>query len=638
MAIDISIIIVNYNVQYFLEQCLNSIFKLSSFSGNIETIVIDNASQDGSVEMVRNNFPQVKLIENLENLGFSKANNMGFKIAKGRYILMLNPDTILQESTLEKCFEKMQSDNEIGVLGVRMVDGSGVFLPESKRGFPHPLVSFYKFSGIYKLFPNSSKFNAYYAGHIEESEVAEVDILCGAFMFMDAKKLSTIGMLDESFFMYGEDIDLSYKFAQHGFKVIYYPETTIIHFKGESTQKNSLKYSRNFYNAMQIFANKHFKDSKAKTYLKSLSIVIKVKAILSIIASFVKKIFLPLMDAVLIFSSLILISTLWANLYYDDSQYYSDAPLMWNFSLYTFIWMIVLYFGGAYDRITRWLKVLPSVLSGTVIILAIYGLMSSGFRSSRAIILIANFGVIIIVLINRFLYAFISGKKGLAEVSIKGKNIILIASSKESRRINEILNNSNVKFNQIIDVPVEISSSELEELIKIKNIDEIICNSKDLEMSKIISLMSDLGDKVAFKITGDESLGIIGSQSKNSGGEIYTLNIKFNVQEPSKKRMKRTLDFLLGFLIIIFSPLLVLVGFRFRFLRKIHQVILGSKSLVGYIEADEKILELPKLKSGLLPCKKGSFDQDLAHSINFSYAKDYNVLHDLYAFIYFFKD
>ena len=160
MRIDISIIIVNYNVQYFIEQCLNSIFRISDFQGQIEVIVVDNDSHDGSVKMIEEKFSKVQLIKNQGNVGFSVANNQGLKVAQGTYVLLLNPDTILEEKTLSLCFSKMESESQIGALGVKMVDGAGSFLPESKRGFPYPSVSLYKFSGLYRLFPKSSKFNA----------------------------------------------------------------------------------------------------------------------------------------------------------------------------------------------------------------------------------------------------------------------------------------------------------------------------------------------------------------------------------------------------------------------------------------------------------------------------------------------
>ena len=234
--IDISIIIVNYNVEYFLEQCLNSVM-LAAKNVNCEVIVVDNNSSDGSNEMLNAKFPKVKVIQNSENVGFSKANNQGIKIGKGKYILLLNPDTVIDEQTLTKITERMNADDQIGGLGVRMVDGKGVFLPESKRGLPTPLVAFYKIFGLSSIFKKSKRFGRYHLSYLDEFEENEIDILSGAFMFMRKEVLDKIGLLDEAFFMYGEDIDLSYRIQKAGYKNLYFPQTTIIHYKGESTKK-----------------------------------------------------------------------------------------------------------------------------------------------------------------------------------------------------------------------------------------------------------------------------------------------------------------------------------------------------------------------------------------------------------------
>jgi GT2 family glycosyltransferase len=221
--VDLSVIIVNYNVKYFLEQCLHSVVK--SLAGiNGEIIVVDNNSVDGSNQMVNEKFHDVILIANKRNEGFSKANNQGIQIAKGRYILILNPDTILQEDTLQKCFNFMEAHPNAGSLGVKMIDGKGNYLPESKRSLPTPLVSFYKIFGLSTLFPRSRTFGRYHMGYLNKDEVHKIEILPGAFMFIRKSVLDRIGMLDESFFMYGEDIDLSYRIIQAGFDNYYYPE------------------------------------------------------------------------------------------------------------------------------------------------------------------------------------------------------------------------------------------------------------------------------------------------------------------------------------------------------------------------------------------------------------------------------
>ncbi|HVA98512.1 MAG TPA: glycosyltransferase family 2 protein, partial [Bacteroidia bacterium] len=228
----LSIIIVNYNVQHFLEQCLYSVRKAVS---GIETeiFVVDNNSVDGSLAMLKEKFSEVIRIENKENTGFSKANNQAIRQATGEYILLLNPDTVVEEDTFQKIIAFMDKHQEAGGLGVKMLDGKGNFLAESKRGLPTPWVAFYKIFGLSKLFPKSKKFGKYHLGFLDNDKTNEVDVLSGAFMFLRKKVLDTIGLLDEAFFMYGEDIDISYRITLAGYKNYYFPETRIIHYKGE---------------------------------------------------------------------------------------------------------------------------------------------------------------------------------------------------------------------------------------------------------------------------------------------------------------------------------------------------------------------------------------------------------------------
>ena len=242
----LSVIILNYNVRYFLEQCIRSV-QIAIRNMDAEIIVIDNDSKDGSCDMVKNFFPSVKLIENYENLGFSKANNQAVAVATGEYLCILNPDTAVAEDTFQKAFEYAECINNMGALGVYLMDGTGNFLPESKRNLPTPKVSLMKLTGF---------SNKYYS-KLKETESGEVDVLVGAFMLLKRSLYNQVGGFDEDYFMYGEDIDLSYKIAQAGYKNHYLGSTTVLHYKGESTQKDEVYFER-FYGAMHIFYRKHF--------------------------------------------------------------------------------------------------------------------------------------------------------------------------------------------------------------------------------------------------------------------------------------------------------------------------------------------------------------------------------------------
>lgn len=267
----LSVIILNYNVRYFLEQCVLSVQDaLSSIESEI--IVIDNNSSDDSCEIIRSRFPNIKLIQNSENLGFPKGNNIGVSQAKGDYICILNPDTVVAEDTFTKVLVFAKEQHDLGIVGVNLIDGAGKFLPESKRGIPTPWVAFTKIAGLYKIFPNSKYCNKYYAQHLQENQTGKVEILVGAFMVMKRDLYNEIGGFDEDCFMYSDDIDLSYMVLKNGKTNYYFSETTVIHYKGESTIKDE-KYMKRFQDAMNFFYKKHFKVSFLFSLFMKIGIV-----------------------------------------------------------------------------------------------------------------------------------------------------------------------------------------------------------------------------------------------------------------------------------------------------------------------------------------------------------------------------
>lgn len=255
-SVILSIIIVSYNVKFLLEQCLHSVSKaISNYSTSV--IIVDNASTDGSVEYLKARFPAFHFITNNVNDGFARANNQALKVATGKYILFLNPDTIVPENTFFKCIDFMELHPEAGAMGVKMLNGNGEFLKESKRGFPSPAASFWKLTGVIKFFPHSKLFAKYYLGHLDDNSTHEVEVLSGAFMFVKKEVLDKTGGFDERFFMYAEDIDLSYRILKAGFKNYYYAEVSITHYKGSSTKKD-FRNVKLFYKAMSQFARKHY--------------------------------------------------------------------------------------------------------------------------------------------------------------------------------------------------------------------------------------------------------------------------------------------------------------------------------------------------------------------------------------------
>ena len=284
---DLSVIIVSYNVRAYLKNCLLSVRRASS-DIKCEIFVVDNNSGDDTCNMVELEYPEVILIRNSENSGFSAANNKAIRLAKGRFTLLLNPDTIVAEDTFSKCISFMDNHNDAGAMGVRMVDGEGRFLPESKRALPTIDSAFYKISGLSSVFPKSRIFNKYYLSHIDIYETSVTEVISGAFMLINSDVFSKTGLLDEDFFMYGEDIDLSKRILLAGYQNYYYPEVQITHFKGKSTSRENYTDIIHFYRAMRIYVRKDYKNRSG--FLRSGIIsAIYIRESVAILIRFLRK-------------------------------------------------------------------------------------------------------------------------------------------------------------------------------------------------------------------------------------------------------------------------------------------------------------------------------------------------------------
>ncbi len=284
---ELSVIIVSFRVRDYLRECLYSA-EAALKEIDSEIIVVDNNSGDGSVDMIDNEFPRIRLIVNELNAGFSAANNQAIRLSKGRFILLLNPDTIVEPDSFSKCLLFMNEKPDAGAIGVRMVNGDGEFLPESKRAFPTPWTAFFKSFGLSYLFPRSAIISRYYLPLIDSFETSVTEVISGAYMFIRREALDKSGLLDEDFFMYGEDIDLSYRLQQTGFRNYYYPAITIVHLKGKSTPRNSYNDILQFYHAMQVYIRKSVRDGRHSRLLLIIMPVIRFREGLALLNRLLK--------------------------------------------------------------------------------------------------------------------------------------------------------------------------------------------------------------------------------------------------------------------------------------------------------------------------------------------------------------
>lgn len=600
--------------------------------------------------MVREKFPKVIVIANQVNTGFSVANNQAIAKCKGEYILLLNPDTVVEEDTFQKCIAFMDAHLKAGGLGVKMIDGKGIFLPESKRALPTAKVAFFKAFGLSAIFPKSRLFAQYHLGYLSPDETNEVDILSGAFMFLRKKTLDEIGYFDESFFMYGEDIDLSYRIIKAGYKNYYFPETTIIHYKGESTKKGSLNYVKVFYEAMLIFARKHFSPQQAKFYSVAIYSAIFIKGMLTLAENFIQKIWLPVLDFSLALIGLLLIKDFWALNIKDAINFYPDAFSRFVLPGYVFIWLVSSYLAGAYEKPFRTRKIFSALSLGTLMIAAVYGFLPEELRFSRAIIILGAASTFLVMLFTRFFFNVIVHKKASFEI-YETKNVAIVGNEKEANRVLTLLKQTTDKTNFIgfintnnKEKKAEVLGSidEIEDIASLYQIQEFIFCAKDISTKEVMNLMTTLDNKYSYKIVPPKSMSIIGSDSKNTSGDLYALDVNLKIGNSKSKQLKRLFDIVTAFILGI--TILLNIWFVYNkknYLKNIGKVFLGKKTWVSYSPIITQTYHLPLIKKGIIhPISNSNIKENSTLNVerlNLLYAKNYSVEIDFFYLLKNFK-
>lgn len=603
-----------------------------------EVIVVDNNSSDNSIEYLTAKFPAVKYITNKGNTGFAKACNQGLQQAKGSYILFLNPDTIIPEDCFTKCVSFFEANKDAGAIGIKMLDGSGKFLKESKRSFPSPSTSLYKLFGLAKLFPRSKIFSRYHLGHLNENENNEVDVLAGAFMMIKREVLDKVGGFDETFFMYGEDVDLSYRIQKAGFKNHYFAESSIIHFKGESTRKGSMNYVRMFYNAMSIFVRKHYGGSKAGIFSFLIHVAIWFRAALSTIGSFIRKNGLPIIDAGLILLSFWLMKNIWSEYVRTDIQY--ENKLLWiAFPAYTIFYLITAYYAGLYDRWYKWSELFRSSVVATIVLLAAYAMLPEQYRFSRAIIL---FGAMLAFALISLLRLILIQSNVLNSNKDRDEHTqtIIAGSVEEFDAAKQLLKDAGLK--QRVLGRIAVHADDNDGIGSVKNIKglssvipfrEIIFCQGTLSYAEIIEVIQQLPPSINVKIHAHGTTSIVGSNSKDSSGEVVSKENGFKLSDPYNRRLKRLLDVSISiFSIITFPVHLIFVRKPLSFFKNCFQVLFARKTWIGYAVPEKS---LPSLYNAVISCngipadKKQALPKESLQMMDYWYARDYEPINDL---------
>lgn len=632
----LSVIIVNYNVKYFLEQCLHSVVKAAA-AIETEIFVVDNDSADGSIAYLQPLFPRVKFIANKTNDGFGKANNKALAVCKGKYVLFLNPDTIVPEDCFSNCINFFKQHSSCGALGVQMIDGSGKFLPESKRAYPSLSAAFYKLAGLSLIFPSSKVFNKYALGNLSKDEDYEVDVLAGAFMMLSREVIEQVKGFDEDFFMYGEDIDLSYRVQEAGYKNYYFGKQTIIHFKGESTKRGSLNYVRIFYKAMSVFVNKHYSGSKATLFTTSINIAIWLRALVSLFQNIITKSGMLLIDAIVVYASIGSTKYFWEQFIRHEKF---GGFTQYSIPIFTFVFIVGALLSGIYDKLYKPFKALVASISAVVVLLAFYALLPEHYRFSRGVILFGGLLAGIMVALLRFIFIKLNFIKD--DEADSHKQAVVVGSHIEMMQVNLLMQKAEIEERLLGRIGLKENEenvvghiTNLKDSINKIGATEIIFCEGSLSFKAIIAQIIILG-KIrvgSFRFHAKKSNCIVGSDSKTTTGEALTHEGNYELANPYQKRMKRMIDVWIGFLMLATAPLqFIFTESGAKAIAHAWQVILGKKTWVGYSNFQNN---LPLLAPGVLipsgyPKSK---DLDISKTIlrkaDMLYAKEYDWLQDL---------
>jgi len=645
--LDLSIIIVNYNVKEFLQNLLHSIEKASAEISK-EIIIIDNASDDGSVEVIKEKFPSVILIENKINVGFGKANNQGLKIVQGKYILFINPDCIISEDTFNKMISFFESNPDCGLAGCKILNSDGTLQLACRRSFPGPWTSFTKVTGLSNIFPKSKIFARYNLTYLDENKTNEVDAISGSFMMMSKDVYQKIGGFDEQFFMYGEDLDLCYRVQKNGYKVYYVHNTQIIHYKGESTKRSNLDETKLFYDAMHLFVKKHLSSfpivelilRSAIGFRKLFAFLGKRKLVLiAALADFV------VFDLCLFMAEKIYMGmTDWIGFLTPDYPVIYTIPAL--------IHVIVSFFTGSYKKDS--LSVLRSIGAMLISFLLITSLtfFFKQYAYSRAVVLISYLFFFLLTTFYRvFLKLFF--KVGIKLDGALNRRTVIVGTDEEAVLIAKKIKSLKADLhsfigligkthseigNQINDFKVVGSIGNIKNVFSEKKINEVIFSSEELSYVDMMSIVSaSRNSNVDFKIVGSDMNFVVGKSSVSMLDDIPLVEVNYNISNPTVQTTKLIFDYAIALTVLFcMYPFIYFIvklsGKKTEFRKLILSVpaVLSSKfSFVGPkkpLTFENEIIGKPGL-TGLWYIDEGKFTE--TEKLDFYYMKNQNIWLDL---------
>lgn len=653
---DISIVIVNYNVREFLRGALASVRKSLAASGlEGETFVVDNASRDGSVEMVAREFPEVKLHALKENAGFARANNIALREAKGDYLLILNPDTILGEDTLRVMTDFMRSHPSAGAAGCKLLNADGSFQISCRRGFPTPWASFTKLFGLAKLFPKSKLFASYNLTYLSENETYEIDALAGAFMLLSREAYERTRGFDEEFFMYGEDLDLSYRIKEAGLKVYYVHSASTIHFKGESTRRSTLNEVKVFYEAMHIFVKKHYDASPIFTALLRLGVT--MRSFIALVKKYRGALVLAAADAVMVNVSILLISKLSFGAFQGLPEY--DYP--WVFIVPPIVAAGCIGLVGGYQQENRRrARYVLFAMPAALIVMSSMTYFFKDFIFSRSLILtiigVATIALVLVRTVFRLIDRFRYGGEGTAKPRLR--RALVAGTGSESIRIASLLQSSGFarryELAGFIDrdltrigerllggAAIKGDLAMLSKIVRDERIGEVIFPSDVFTYSEMLEAMQRVSDEAPVEVRFNvvpQATDVLLSRSKievisppPAQETLSVMPLEYNVHRLSHRFVKRGFDILCALLAIPVLAILQLLhrtAYRQATIHRLSEVLRGRLSLVGIRHGSahaawlckEGVISLADLSNGRASLRSEDIEQ-----MNLYYARHHTL-------------
>ncbi|MBI1937122.1 MAG: glycosyltransferase [Ignavibacteriales bacterium] len=643
--LDLSIIIVNYNVKEFALNLLASINKaLKNISSEI--ILVDNASDDGSVELIGEKYPDVKIIVNKNNVGFGSANNQALEIAKGKYLLLINPDTIVKEDTFAKMIEFFEANPQAGIAGCKVLNPDGSLQLACRRGFPGPWTSFTKVMGLSTLFPKSRLFAKYNLTYLDENQTYEVDAVSGAFLMMRKSVYEKIGGFDRQFFMYGEDLDLCYRTQQAGWKVYYVNSTEIIHYKGESTKRSSIDETKIFYDAMHLFVRKHFSSS----FL--VEVILQTAILFRRLIAFANVYKLALVGIAVDFG-IFSVSVYLAEKIYANERWigFPQFAIPWVYFAPALLQIFISIIGGAYKKITlSVLRCTVSLFAGMIVLAALTYFFKQ-FAFSRAVVLITYIIAFFSFSLWRILLKVVF-KVGLDANTRKGRTLI-VGNEARAGDLASKLKSDLTSLYQVVGIigltrkmigesignyKVLGALDNIGKVIAEKKINKVIFSSEGVSFNQMFAVVSECqGMNVEFMVAGNELDYLVGKSSISMLDDIPLLKVQYNISSFVHKKTKQIFDFFFSLILILLlvHPFIYLFqkftskkSDLIQFILGVPKVLSGEKSFVGP-RSSTHIGELYIGKTGLTGFwfveSINENDTDEMNKLDLFYAKNQNI-------------